>query len=128
MSGITQLSTIQLLVYRAQRLADDEIGGARRSAYYLIGEYRAFITAKAATVEMRVAGITADRLFDAVVWPSEADIANNDIVIPQAGNWANLRMLVTAATKPALDARQLQAVLSLQLERWDDGKPLDLRG
>jgi hypothetical protein len=128
MSGITQLETVPLQVYRASQLADDVIGGARRSPYYLQGTHRTFITAKRATVEMRVAGLTADKLFDAIVWPSSADIQQNDIVIPTEGNWANQRMLVTAVTSPSLDSRQLQAVKHLQLERWDDGKALDLRG
>jgi hypothetical protein len=114
-------------IYRATQLADDEAGGARRSAYAQVDTGRAMIAHRSPTLEMRAQGLSTDLLYDANVQPATIDVQANDMLIPADGQHAHVRFLVTSAQHPTMAHLQSpRAHLLLHLERWDSGKMVEL--
>ncbi len=114
--------------YRATQQADDQAGGAQRSPYYQYSTGRARIQQRPVDLQTRAQGLTTDKLFDAFVQPADLGIQAMDMLIPTAGPFAHLRFLVTAAiTHTLAQPRGPKAHVRLQLERWDDGKVIDLQ-
>jgi hypothetical protein len=123
---IMQGQNVYIKVYRYTQLADDVAGGARQSSYVEIATGRARIQGRLATIEMRAQGLGADNLFDAAVTPATTDVQRDDMIIPQDGPEANVRFLVTSVQKPGFNLSSPRAHLNLQLERWDEGRMIDI--
>lgn len=118
---------VSITIYRATQLADDEAGGSQRSAYAQVTTCRGRIANRAPTLEMRAQGLGADLFYDAAIQPATLDVRENDMVIPTSGPLAHRRFLVTGVQQPSLEFFQSpRAHLKLQLERWDEGKMVDL--
>ncbi len=118
---------INVSVYRAAQQADDVSGGAQRGAYALIATARGRLIQRVPTLEMRAQGLGSDMFYDAFVQPATTDVRANDMLIPADGPHAHERFLVTGVHGPGLKHFQSpRAHLKLQLERWDDGKMVDL--
>lgn len=112
--------------YRAEQIADDDVGGAQRGPYIACGSARARISQRPATIEMRAQGLTTDRLFDAFVQPATVDVLNNDMMMATSGPYAHVRFRVTGVIQPHMLKESARAHLKIQLERVDDGRNVDL--
>jgi len=76
---------------------------------------------------MRAQGLGSDMFYDVVIQPATTDVQSNDMLIPADGPLAHQRFLVTAVQVPSMVHFQSpHAHLKLQLERWDEGKMVDL--
>ena len=125
-----QGQNVEVKIYRAAQLADDVAGGAQKGPYTVLFENgkRARLHNRPATVEMRAQGLSTDRLFDAFYQPATDAVLALDILIPQAGPHAHVRFLVTGVIGPSItNWESPKAHLKLQLERYDQGKVLDLQ-
>lgn len=124
-----QGQNISAKVYRATQLEDDAAGGAQRGPYVQVYEsHQVRIYNRPATIEMRAQGLQTDKLFDAFYQPASDGILAMDMLIPQTGPYANLRFLVTGVIGPSLVPwAGPRAHLKLQLERYDDGRIIDLQ-
>lgn len=122
-----QGNNVNVTIYRATQLADDEAGGAQRSAYASVATARARLAHRLPTLEMRAQGLSTDLLYDAALSPATTDVQANDMLIPANGPLAHQRFLVTAVQTPSMYYLESpKAHLKLQLERWDSGKMINL--
>lgn len=125
-----QGQNVEVKIYRAEQLEDDAAGGAQKGPYTVLFEIgkRARLHNRPATLEMRAQGLSTDRLFDAFYQPATDKVLSMDILIPQDGPHAHVRFLVTGVIGPSLVPwAGPRAHIKLQLERYDDGKVLDLQ-
>lgn len=125
-----QGQNVEVKIYRAEQLADDAAGGAQRGPYTVLFEIgkRARLHNRPATLEMRAQGLSTDRLFDAFYQPATDGVLAMDLLIPQEGPHAHVRFLVTGVIGPSMTAwASPMAHLKLQLERYDQGKVIDLQ-
>ncbi len=125
-----QGQNVEVKIYRAEQLADDAAGGAQRGPYIVLFENgkRARLHNRPATLEMRAQGLSTDRLFDAFYQPATDGILAMDLLIPQDGPHAHVRFLITGVIGPSLVPWSgPRAHLKLQLERYDQGKVVDLQ-
>lgn len=119
---------IALKLYRAAQSADDVAGGATRGAYTYYGKGRGRVQQRAATLEMRATGLTADHVFDVFIQPANLGVIRTDVAVPQSGPFKGVRLYVTGVQTHTLAQTQGPHVhLRLQCERWDEGRVIDLQ-
>lgn len=122
-----QGQNIDITIYRATQQVDDTAGGSQRSMYASVATCRGRIANRRPTLEMRAQGLGSDLFYDANIQPATTDIRENDMLIPATGELAHLRFLITGVQHPSMVAfNSPRAHLHLQLERWDDGKMVNL--
>jgi hypothetical protein len=120
---------LSLTFYRAVQQADDVAGGAQKADYIQYGTGRGRLQQRSVSIDMRAQGLGTDRIFDCFVQPANTDVLPMDMIVPSNGPWEDYRFLVTGVVKPSLaHLRSPMSHLRLDVERWDDGKMIDLQG
>lgn len=123
-----QGQNVVVYIYRATQGVDDVAGGATRTPYVLFAQGRGRVQQRSVGLAMRAQGLTTDKLFDAFYQPATDAVVSTDMLIPQAGPFANERFYVTAVQKASMvPLSGPRAHIKLQLERWDEGRMIDLQ-
>ncbi len=109
-------------IFRAARLADDDVGGSVRGDYAQVGQGRAILVLRPATVEMRAQGLGTDLLYDCHIQPATLEVERNDVLLVDDGPYAQLKFRITSVAKPTIILNSPQAHLKIQMERQDEGE------
>ena len=128
MPGNFQGLNLNVILYRAAQQTDDTAGGAQKATYIQYATGRGRLQQRSVSVDMRAQGLGTDRIFDAFIQPGEIDVQAMDMLIPQDGNWADVRFLVTGVIGASLKHKRSPMFHKrLNLERWDEGHMIDIQ-
>lgn len=120
MRGMNVLITIR----RESTLADNVIGGHRFELATISEHVPARLSAIKPSADLQSQGMQIGKIFNLVVQPSDRNLRERDIIIPENGAWANSSFRVTGVQVDSILPSDPRSHLSVGLSRMDEARSI----
>jgi len=118
--GLNITVTLQHLVQGG----DDEIGGAVTNPITYRTNVKARISSLKPDETSRIQGLETSKLFNAILWPANIPVRENDYILPESGDLMNLTFKILGVQRDSLPSTDPRSHISLRLQRIEKARSL----